>query len=195
MLYNFLMFFIGMYLKFNFKIKVLGKENIQKKGGVIICSNHMSNFDSLMICTNLKRKVNYFAKKELFSTPFKNFWMRQLGAFPVDREKSDINSLKTSIKILKNGGALGIFAHGTRAKDGKPVEAKNGVSLFAHKAGVDVIPVGITALDNYKKGSEVIINIGEPISFEKYKEQKAKSELLNKMTAEIMQEIDKLIIK
>lgn len=193
MLYKFLMFFIGVYLKSNFKVKVIGKENIPKKGGIILCSNHMSNFDSLMICTNVKRKVNYFAKKELFSTPFKNFVMRQLGAFPVDREKSDINSLKTSISILKNNGALGIFAQGTRGKDGKPVEAKNGVSLFAIKAGVDVLPIGITS--TYNKGEEVIINIGEPISFDKYKGQKPKTDLLNKMTAEIMQEIDNLIIK
>ncbi|MFI3230737.1 MAG: lysophospholipid acyltransferase family protein [bacterium] len=187
------MFFIRLYLKANFKVKVIGKENIPKKGGVIICSNHMSNYDSLIICTNVGRKVNYFAKKELFSTPFKNFWMRQLGAFPVDREKSDISSLKTSINILKNNGALGIFAQGTRVKDDKPVEAKNGVSLFALKAEVDVLPIGITS--SYKKGEEVIVTIGKPISFEKYKGQKPKTELLTNMTSEIMIEIDKLLVE
>ena len=182
---------LKIYTRFKFKVVVKGVENVPKNGGLIFCSNHISNFDPVMVCSSINRKIHYFAKKELFNTKFKNFWMHQLCAFPVDREGTDINALKFSINLLKNRGCLGIFAQGTRVKDGQVAEAKNGVSLFALKSGVEVVPIGITA--NYQKGSKVILNIGKPISFEKYKGQKPKTELLTKMTDEIMLEIDKLI--
>ena len=190
MFYYLAIFGLKIYTRLKFKVIVKGRKNVPKNCGLIFCSNHISNFDPVMICSSINRKICYFAKKELFCTKFKNFWMHKLCAFPVDREGTDINALKFSINLLKNGGALGIFAQGTRVKEGESAEAKNGVSLFALKSGVDVIPIGITA--NYEKGSKVIINIGKPISFEKYKGQKPKTELLNKMTEEIMIEIEKL---
>ncbi len=192
MFYYLAIFGLFIYTRFKFKVKVKGKKNVPKNCGVIFCSNHSSNFDPVIVCSSIRnRKIHYFAKKELFNTKFKNFWMHQLCAFPVDREGTDINALKFSINLLKNGGALGIFAQGTRVKEGESAEAKNGVSLFALKSGVDVVPIGITA--NYEKKGKVIVNIGKPISFEKYKGQKPKTELLNKMTDEIMSEIEKLM--
>lgn len=194
MFYYLAIFGLKIYVNILFRIKISGKENIPKKGGVIFCSNHSSNFDPIIVCTSINRKIYYFAKKELFSTKFKNFWMHQLCAFPVDREGTDLNALKFSINHLKNGGALGIFAQGTRVKEGdEPVEAKNGVSLFALKSGAVVVPIGISS--TYKKHSKININIGKPISFEEYKNQKAKSDILNEMTSKIMTEIEKLIEK
>ncbi len=182
---------LKIYTRLKFKVIVKGKKNVPKNCGVIFCSNHTSNFDPVIVCSSINRKIHYFAKKELFETKFKNFWMRQLCAFPVNRESTDINALKFSINLLKNGGALGIFAQGTRVKDGETTDAKNGVSLFALKSGVDVVPIGINA--NYESNGKVIVNIGKPISFEKYKGEKPKTELLTKMTEEIMSEINKLL--
>lgn len=190
MFYYLAIFALKIFTRLKFRVVVKGRKNVPKNCGLIFCSNHISNFDPVIICSSISRKIHYFAKKELFSTKFKNFWMHQLCAFPVDREGTDINALKFSINLLKNGGALGIFAQGTRVKEGESAEAKNGVSLFALKSGVQVVPIGITA--TYEKGSKVIVNIGKPISFEKYKGQKPKTELLNKMTEEIMSEIEKL---
>lgn len=193
MFYHLAMAVIRIYLRILFKIEVIGKENLPKKGGIILCSNHSSNFDPFLVCTRTRRKVYYLAKKELFSTKFKNYWMRNLAAFPIDREKTDLNALKLGINLLKGGSVLGIFVHGTRAKDGVKAEAKNGVSLFALKGNSSVVPIGITS--DYKKRAKVIVNIGKPISFEKYKNEKAKSDVLSKMTEEIVCEIEKLIIK
>lgn len=192
MFYYLAIFALLIYTRLKFKVKVKGIENVPKNCGIIFCSNHSSNFDPVIVCSSIRnRKIHYFAKKELFNTNFKNFWMKKLCAFPVNRESTDIEALKFSINLLKNGGALGIFAQGTRVKEGESAEAKNGVSLFALKSGVNVVPIGITA--NYSKKGNVTINIGKPISFEKYKGKKPKTELLNKMTDEVMIEIEKLI--
>lgn len=182
---------LKIYLNILFKISIIGKKNIPKGGGIIFCSNHTSNFDPVIICTSINKKIHYFAKKELFDTKFKNYWMRQLCAFPVDRDKNDINSIKLSINLLKNKKNLGIFAQGTRVKNGEKVDAKGGVSLMALKSNAIVVPIGIKF--NAQKRSKVIVNIGKPINFEKYKNQKINTKTINDATQEIINEIEKLI--
>ena len=39
-----------------------------------------------------------------------------MGAFPVDRDNIDINAIKTSLRLLKEGETIGIFPEGTRNK-------------------------------------------------------------------------------
>lgn len=183
---------LKIYLNLRFKIKVFGKENIPKDTGVIFCSNHSSNFDPVIVCININRKVHYLAKKELFNTKFKNYWMRKLATIPIDREKTDVVALKNSIKILKENKCLGIFAQGTRnLGSNEDVSAKNGVAFFALKSGVPVVPIGIKS--TYENKGLVKVNIGKPIYFDKYKNEKIKSELLNKVTDEIMLEVKNLV--
>lgn len=185
---------LKIYLNILFKISITGRENIPKSKGIIFCSNHSSNYDPVIVCTSINKKIHYFAKKELFATKFKNFWMRQLCAFPVDREGTDINALKLSINLLKEGKTLGIFAQGTRVKEGEePVNPKSGVSLFALKSGAPVVPIGISS--KYEKRGLVKVNIGKPMYFEKYKNEKPRAEVLTAMTNEIMNEIENLIEK
>ncbi|MBR1445439.1 MAG: 1-acyl-sn-glycerol-3-phosphate acyltransferase [Firmicutes bacterium] len=182
------------YIKMVYGLKVTGSENVPKEGGVIICSNHMSNFDPLVVVCCVKRMICYFAKKELFDTKWKNFWMRHLKAFPADRSITDMTALKTGIKILKDGGALGIFAQGTRVKKGEKVDAKNGVALFAVKGNACIVPVGINA-DYSKKRTPVRVNIGKPIYVEKNGKGAVKSEELTKITENVMKEIEILMEK
>jgi 1-acyl-sn-glycerol-3-phosphate acyltransferase len=184
-------FFIRLYIRSKFKYEVKGLENVPKKGGLVLVSNHMSNYDPCVLGITCPRAICFFAKKELFCTKFKDFWLRQLKAFPVDRSITDMNALKNSIKLIKSGEVLGIFAQGKRVKEGEDAEAKGGVALFALKGNCDVLPVHISA-DYTKKGSTIKVNYGEPISLEKYKGMKLKTELLNEVASNIMDEVERL---
>ena len=64
---------LKIYLNILFKISITGRENIPKSKGIIFCSNHSSNYDPVIVCTSINKKIHYFAKKELFATKFKNF--------------------------------------------------------------------------------------------------------------------------
>ena len=127
------------------------------------------------------------AKKELFSNKLFSYTLKKFGVFPVDRSKNDLDAYREAIKILKNGKVLGIFIQGTRAQNVDA--AKNGAAMFAIKAGVSVIPVGINA--SYKFFSEVKINIGQPISFQK--PSKINQETLEPITTKILCAIKNLI--
>ncbi|MEG0770265.1 MAG: lysophospholipid acyltransferase family protein [Clostridia bacterium] len=144
-----------------------GRENQPKSGSYIICCNHLSLMDAVLLGIMIKRPIRYMAKKELFRHKVLAFLFKKAGAFPVDRDKADITAIKTSLKILKNGDILGIFPEGTRVKSQADGEANMGVGLLATKANVPILPVHIISKNNkVRLFRKVTIVIGEPMTFD-----------------------------
>ncbi|MBE3579520.1 MAG: 1-acyl-sn-glycerol-3-phosphate acyltransferase [Caldanaerobacter subterraneus] len=175
-----------------FRIKVKGLENIPRKGPIIICPNHISLLDPPVVGALLNRRIYFMAKEELFRNPFLKLLLGTgLGAFPVKRGTADLSAIKTALNHLKKGRAVGIFPEGTRSKTGKLQKAEPGVAMLAIKSKAPVVPVGIKG--RYGLFSRVIINIGKPMTFEKYYDSKLSSQQLAEIGEEIMKEIAKLI--
>ena len=143
MLRKIIVFLVYIFNVIVFRVKCVGQENIQNKGAYIICANHTSNWDAPILVSNLKRNVYVMADAELFNYSF----MRGVGdkccVFPVKRGMRDIESIKYSLKLLKDGEILVIFPEGTRKGLEKNGKAQNGVAYMAIRTGVPVIPVGI----------------------------------------------------
>jgi 1-acyl-sn-glycerol-3-phosphate acyltransferase len=130
-----------------YKLVVKGLENIPKTGGLIICANHTSNADALLLAISMKRFVRFMTKSELYKNPLLAFFLRKLGSFPVKRKNADRNALDTSIEILKNGEVLGIFIEGTRSKSGELLRPKSGAAMIAMKSNMPILPVCITCAE------------------------------------------------
>lgn len=126
------------------RCRVTGLENVPA-GGAIIAPNHQSFLDIPLVGFVLhKRRTHFMAKSELFVNPVFNWIIRTLLAFPVKRGAPDRTAIRYSIEILQKGELLAIFPEGTRSKDGRLGEAEPGLALIAAKAGVPIIPVGIS---------------------------------------------------
>jgi 1-acyl-sn-glycerol-3-phosphate acyltransferase len=126
------------------------------------------------------------AKKELFEIPVLGSLIRWLGAFPVDRSRGDIASIKTAIGVLERGTCLGIFPEGGRNVDGTK-QAQMGVALLASLSGATVVPAYLSGTKKTKFRSEVTVVFGEPLRFEPG--QKARRDDLAKWTEELMRRI------
>lgn len=128
--------------------EVIGMEKLPKSGA-LLCPNHSSNWDPVLIGTKLP--VNYrlhvMAKEELFRDPVLGWIIRKLGAFPVSRGSNDISTVRTSIQAIKDGDNLLIFPEGTVVRngvgcvDGLPAHAKAGVAMIGVRTGATLIPV------------------------------------------------------
>jgi 1-acyl-sn-glycerol-3-phosphate acyltransferase len=49
-----------------FDLKAYGVNNVPRRGGVLIVSNHQSYLDPVLIAVKLPRPLSFFAKSELF---------------------------------------------------------------------------------------------------------------------------------
>ncbi|MDD3395445.1 MAG: lysophospholipid acyltransferase family protein [Anaerotignum sp.] len=193
-LYPLVKVLIRILYKIMFKITIVGKENVPKEGNGVLCCNHISNFDPLTMAVYLGRLPRYIAKKELFNNKIFGALLRNMQAFPIDRQTvMDMKAFKTAINVLKGGELLGIFAEGTRVKEGEEKAAKAGVAMFALKGDAPVIPVAISG--NYKFRSEVRIEFGEPITLEEYRGAKITTAMMEEITEKIMGKVQGMKVK
>lgn len=127
-----------------FRVKVVGKENVPKDGGMILAVNHKSNWDPIFAGAYCPRTLRFMAKADLFKNKLFGGLIKKLGAFPIQRGRGDIGAIKGAFSILKNNDAMLIFPEGHRIKNGRRVKAKLGVSMIAVYAEVPVIPLCIS---------------------------------------------------
>ena len=103
-------------------IKVYQKENLPTDRGFVIACTHEGFVDVLALGAGiLPFEIHYMAKKNCLqingSVDFK-----KIHAFPVDRENPGPSSIKTPIKLLKEGKIVGIFPSGTRTTEDVPLK-------------------------------------------------------------------------
>ncbi|WP_112181194.1 lysophospholipid acyltransferase family protein [Paraliobacillus zengyii] len=182
--YNFAKNLVGLYVKPVYRMHVIGKENVPQQGPVIICSNHISNWDPLVVGITCPRNIYFMAKEELFSNKIIGTLLRKVHAFPIKRGMKDRNALRSGLEILKGGNTLGLFPEGTRSKNGEVREGFSGIGFFALRSDARVVPCAIVG--PYQKGKRLKVVYGKPINMEELRERKASA---REVTDVIMEEI------
>jgi 1-acyl-sn-glycerol-3-phosphate acyltransferase len=176
-----------------FRIKVVNRQNEPAEGGYVVCANHISATDPIMLCYAFrKHQVRFMAKKELFSIPVLAQLIRMLGAFPVDRGGGDVGAIKNAVGIVEGGCCLGIFPQGHRypGEDPRGTPTKNGAALIAVRASAPVVPVYI-----WRKGKKggvfrrTYVIIGEKIPFESFGYDKEATGEYNRITAAVFDRV------
>ena len=186
MFYNVMAGLVKIFLFPFYRIKVFGKENIPEGKGIIVCANHWSNLDPFFLAISLPIKFNFMAKKELFEIPVLRGILKKAGVFPVDRQGSDIKSLRHAMSVIKDGKTLGIFPEGTRVKEVNRENMHEGVGFIALKSNADILPVEI--ITSYRLFSKVEIHVKEPIKIETYSGLKNK-EAMNRISDDVFEKI------
>lgn len=194
--YRFLCRVFRVIFGFFFRIKIIGSENIPKKDGFLVCSNHFSATDPIKVCYAMfGHQICYMAKKELFKIPILSSLVRLMGAFPVDRSVADVGAIRKMISLLESGESCGIFPQGTRhpGEDPRETVIKPGAGMMVARTGKDVIPVFIAQRDfKHKNFRPTTVIIGKPISAERLAYRPGQAREYNRMSEEIFSEICRL---
>ena len=155
-------------------LKQCGVEKFPTDGGALVCSNHQSYFDPVLVGAICNRRMNYLARENLFDTRFFGALIRWYDAIPVKHDGMSISGLKETLKRLKRDELVLIFPEGTRTQDGKVAPLKSGFCMLARKAKVPLVPVGISGAfevwprdKRWPRLSKVCLEAGEPISPER----------------------------
>lgn len=167
--YQVIRFFFIRPIRFLFRIRAVNAEKLPKDGGYIICANHTSMLDVLILSACNDRQIRYMAKAELFKIPLLRGLITFLGAYPVNRGGADVRSIRRTISLIEEGYAIGIFPQGHRHSGVDPAGTpiKSGVGMIAYHAKATVVPAYIRTKGNrvmmFKK-TELVI--GDPIPYE-----------------------------
>jgi len=191
MIYWFTRWAAYFFVKFFFRLKVYGDI---PRGGVILCPNHLSNFDPPVVAASTQKSLYFMAKKELFKNPIFGWYLRHLHTFPVDRTTFDRGAFRKAISLLNENKNVIIFPEGTRKKDPslKLGEIKRAVSYIIYNTKNKIVPVCIKGTDKWMRLRRFEIKFGEPFDVEERGEKFSK-EVAEKISQKIRQKILELM--
>ena len=154
------------------KARVEGLEHVPANGGCVIASNHLSLMDTPLLLAHVPLQFRFLAKRSLFKVPFIGGHLRRAGHVCIPREdaRGSLKAMSESARIIQERGVSAlVFPEGGRSS-GRLREFKEGAAYIAVKAGVPVVPVGISGTrEVLPMGSFVVrpgrvtLRIGAPI--------------------------------
>lgn len=182
--YSFAKVIVSPLYRFLFRIRVEGVENVPLEGGVILCANHVSMHDPIMVGVAAPRQIRFMAKEELFRNPLVRVVVQGLGAFPVKRGHPDRAALKRAMEVLHSGGCFGVFPEGTRVHADHLGQAEPGTAYLALKTGAAVVPVGVSS--SYRLFRPTVVRFGQAVDLSAYRAGKLTSDVLKSAGDAIM---------
>ncbi|SCG35970.1 1-acyl-sn-glycerol-3-phosphate acyltransferase [Micromonospora echinaurantiaca] len=158
---------------------VEGRENVPRRGPVILAANHLSFIDSVVIPLVAPRPVAFLAKAEYFRRPGFKGWLTRtcltgIDAIPVQRggHREARASLQLALDVLAEGRAFGLHPEGSRSRDGRIYRGRTGVAWLALASGAPVVPVAVLGTDRIQpigarlpRLGKVTVRFGAPLHF------------------------------
>ena len=126
-----------------FQARCWGRENYPATGGALICANHQSFLDPMLIGNSSSRPMNYLARKTLFHFAPLGWLLDFVNTIPVEREGFGVGGIRETLKRLKRGEMVLLFPEGTRSPDGEIQHFKQGFATLARRSRVALVPVGV----------------------------------------------------
>jgi 1-acyl-sn-glycerol-3-phosphate acyltransferase len=183
-------------LRFAFRYRARGTENLPREGGYVLAAGHVSNLDpwALGLAIWPRRFLRFMGKSELFWFPLSLF-LSGAGAFKVHRGRADREAIETAINLARDGNVIAMFPEGTRRKKGlrKKYEAgaHTGAARIALEAGVPLVPAGVKGTDGLRYLAPWRVQYGAPIDIDDLRDQEM-SAAAREATDRLMTEIHKL---
>jgi 1-acyl-sn-glycerol-3-phosphate acyltransferase len=159
---------VGAAVRLFAPLRVYGRERIPREGGVVLALNHFHWLDPPAFGAASPRTVYYMAKIEAHRVAGLGQLIRAFGAFSVRRGESDREAVRQMRTIVRDGHALGLFAEGTRQRNGVPGEVKPGAAMVAVQEDVPVVVGAIHGTQSWRLGNfdPVSVSWSEPLRFD-----------------------------
>lgn len=178
------------------KVRYIGFEKIPADTPVLYVANHESFFDVIFSLTRLPGRICFIAKRSFEKIPIFAQALQLYDTLFIDRDdiKQGLKTILEAIERVRAGMSVFIFPEGTRSRDGKMNEFKEGSMKIATKSGCPIVPIAISNTANvfenhFPKVSSVpvVIEALDPVMPQDYDAKQQKH--LGKLCKERIEEV------
>lgn len=166
---------LGFFVHRCFRLRVAGLEKLPRSGPLLICPNHQSVIDGMIMASALPwsvfRDLILLGASEFFENTFLRFLVPRLRIIVVDHNANLVSAMGAAAFGLKQGKVLLLFPEGERSIDGKPKVFKKGAAILSIHLHVPIVPVAIDGFhDAWPRGKSfqgfapLQIKFGDPIN-------------------------------
>ena len=110
-----------------------------KEGPYLILSNHQASMDPFFLSASFPFPVYFFASDDIFNLKLSPLIRFLVNPIPKSKSLSDLQAVKDMVRVLKEGGSVGIFPEGNRTIDGGPWGFSDSVAKLVKLSGVPVV--------------------------------------------------------
>jgi long-chain acyl-CoA synthetase len=165
---------VAMFAHDRFHLLVSGLEKLPRSGPFLICSNHQSYIDGVILSSVLPwqifRDIFFVGTSEHFGSGFMRVLARWLRIMIVDPDANLIPAMRAGIFGLRQGRILILYPEGERSIDGSPKTFKKGAAILSILSQVPIVPVAIEGFyeswprgKRFQRFAPLHIRFGDPI--------------------------------
>jgi 1-acyl-sn-glycerol-3-phosphate acyltransferase len=157
-----------------FGLDVSGLERLPEKEPFILAANHHNYLDGIVLGVAVPRPISFLVMPRVYhASPLHPPFHRRIGSIPVNLERPDPGAIKSALRVLEEGGVVGIFPEGPFSREGRLMPGQSGVAMIALRAGVPVVPAAVTGTYEALCGrrfyvprlTRLAVRFGEPLRF------------------------------
>jgi long-chain acyl-CoA synthetase len=130
-----------------FHLKMRGFENLPEKGPYLICSNHQSYIDPLVMVGampyRLFRDTFALGTSDIFGTGFMRRLARWIRVAVLDPDANLVPAMRAGAFGLSQGHILVLYPEGERTNDGNPRVFRKGAAILSIHTQAPIVPVAI----------------------------------------------------
>jgi 1-acyl-sn-glycerol-3-phosphate acyltransferase len=150
-------------------LEIHGADRVPSAGGVVMAANHVGWLDGPLLAICSPRPVHALTKDEMFAGPLGSFLIAS-GQIPLDRFHVDLRAIRTAVRTLAAGAAVGVFPEGARGP-GEMTSPRSGAAYLALVTGAPVVPVSFLGTREVgghdgsvpPRGSRLAMTFGHPV--------------------------------
>jgi long-chain acyl-CoA synthetase len=163
---------LGLFLM---RIQVTGLEQLPKSGPYLLCPNHQSILDGIVISSVLPfgctRRLYHLGQAEYFRDGLRARLGRWFRIVPVNSGTNLLQAMRCAAAGLGVGRVLSIYPEGERSIDGEIKPFKKGSAILARELNAPVVPVAIigtyhiwSRVSRRVRRGTVRVRFGRPLS-------------------------------
>ncbi len=130
-----------------FHLKMRGLENLPEKGPYLLCSNHQSYIDPLVMAGALPwymfRYTFALGTSDIFGKGLMRRLARSIRVVVLDPDANLVPAMRAGFFGLSHGRILILYPEGERTNDGNPTVFRKGAAILSIHAQAPIVPVAI----------------------------------------------------
>jgi long-chain acyl-CoA synthetase len=157
-----------------FHLKTRGLENLPDKGPYLLCSNHQSYIDPLVLAGALPfrlfRDTYALGTSDIFGQGFMRRLAQWIRVVVLDPDANLVPAMRAGAYGLKQGHILILYPEGERTNTGSPTVFRKGAAILAIHTQAPIVPVAIEGFyeawprhEKFPKFTDLQMVFGKPI--------------------------------
>jgi 1-acyl-sn-glycerol-3-phosphate acyltransferase len=135
-------------LRICFRFTIRGIENMPQSGPYLVCPNHLSDIDPLLIYSFLPENTLYIAYEKNFRKPPLSWIIRYARVLLTSRGGKIPRCLMSARQAIEQGFNVCLFPEGGRTITSALMEPREGAGILSAQTNAPIVPVLIQGSQN-----------------------------------------------